>query len=268
MSTLSVMVFTRDGPRHAYFAHALSSRSRVVAVVQESGMHWTWRNVVDTFRPDRLHRRTWRWLRENDRRAASEEARFFFGETEPVRSGAARVLRATSINDARVVRLAVDLAPDLIGVFGTTLIRGELLSRGRLGIVNLHGGIAPRYRGSDSIFWALYNDEPDQVGCTLHFLDRGIDTGPLIAHVRPEVRDGDDERTLCRRAYRDAIAAFQELLDRMERGERFGQPQGEKGRLYSLRDRGWRHDRNLAERLRRGLLRGVQLPPRVTWYPA
>ncbi len=177
------------------------------------------------------------------------------------------MLRVTSVNDPLVVRLADDLSPDLIAVFGTTLIRGDLLSRGRLGLVNLHGGLSPRYRGTDCTFWALYNDEPDQIGCTLHFIDRGIDTGPLVAHVRPEVRDGDNELTLFWRAIREGTEAFQELLARMEQGERFGQPQRDKGRLYRVRDRSWRHERDLAERLRRGMLRGIQLPSRVSWYP-
>ena len=268
MNRLSVMVLCRQSAQHIYFANALSRTNRVVAIVQEAGMHWTTRNVVDTLRPDNLYRRIWRWLRDRRRHAAGTEARFFFGESKPVLSGVTRVLRVTSINDPMVVRLAADLSPDLIVVFGTTVIRGDLLTQGRLGLVNLHGGLSPRYRGTDCTFWALYNDEPDQIGCTLHFIDRGIDTGPLVAHVRPDVRDGDNEHTLFWRAVRDGTEAFQELLARMEKGERFGQPQRDKGRLYRVRDRGWRHERDLAERLRRGMLRGIRLPPRVTWYTA
>ena len=95
------------------------------------------------------------------------------------------------------------LNPDLIAVFGTSLIRGPLLGMGRLGIVNLHGGLSPEYRGADCTFWALYNGEPDKVGCTIHFIDKGIDTGNLIAHVSPAVKPGDDELTLFWRAVKD-----------------------------------------------------------------
>ena len=66
--------------------------------------------------------------------------------------------------------------PDAIAVFGTSLIRGPLLAMGRLGLFNLHGGLSPRYRGADCTFWALYNGEPENVGCTLHRIDAGIDT--------------------------------------------------------------------------------------------
>ena len=269
MNRLSVMVLTRGDPQHRYFANALSGTGRVVAIVAESGMHWTARNVARTVRPDDLSRKIRGWLRDRGRGARKREVAFFFGDSEPVLSRAPRVLRVTSIDDPRVVQLAGELSPDLIAVFGTTMIRGELLDRAGSVLVNLHGGVAPRYRGTDSTFWALYNGEPEQIGCTLHFLDRGIDTGPLIAHVRPEVAgDDDDELTLFWRAIRDATAAFVELLGRMEQGERFGRPQPDKGRLYRFRDRRWRHDRELSQRLRGGMLRGVHLPPRVSWYTA
>ena len=53
------------------------------------------------------------------------------------------------INHPEVMELARKLKPDLICVFGTSLIRGELLQEGRLGMVNLHGGLSPEYRGAD-----------------------------------------------------------------------------------------------------------------------
>src|SRR5947207_1183978 len=99
-------------------------------------------------------------------------------------------------------------------------------------------GRSPRYRGADCTFWALYNGEPEQVGCTLHRIDAGIDTGTLIAHVRPEVRESDDELTLFWRGIRDSAEVYVEMLSRLERGETLGQPQSEKGTLYQVRQRG------------------------------
>src|SRR5262249_55979957 len=145
------------------------------------------------------------------------------------------VVEVSHINHPDVVALADRHDPDLIAVFGTSLIRGPLLKKGRLGMVNLHGGLSPHYRGADCTFWALYNGEPEQVGCTLHFIDAGIDTGNLIAHVCPEVREGDDELTLFWRAVRDGAEVYAELFDRLARGERFGQSQPGAGRLYQVK---------------------------------
>ena len=57
----------------------------------------------------------------------------------------------------------------------------------------------------------------------------------LIAHICPEVREGDDELTLFWRAVRDSADVYVEMLERLERGERLGQPQREKGRLYQVK---------------------------------
>jgi methionyl-tRNA formyltransferase len=178
------------------------------------------------------------------------------------------LLEVPNINHPDVVALEGRLQPDVIAVFGTSLIHGPLLSSGRLGIFNLHGGLSPKYRGADCTFWALFNGEPDQVGCTLHRIDNGIDTGTLIAHICPEVDEGDGELTLFWRGVRDSAEVYAEMLERLARGERVGEPQREWGRLYQVKDRTWRAERQLAARMRDGLLRGLHLPARVRWFGA
>jgi methionyl-tRNA formyltransferase len=112
----------------------------------------------------------------------------------------------------------------------------------------------------------LYHGEPEKVGCTLHFIDAGIDTGQLIAHICPEVKEGDTELPLFWRAVRDSAEIYAEALDRLERGEPLGQHQPHKGRLYQVKDRGLRHERLLERKLHDGMLRGVHLPRRVRWF--
>jgi hypothetical protein len=268
MSSLSVLILCGRSPRHLYVANRLCEGARVLAIVQETGTRWSTRKVLRLLRPAHLWRKGWRWLRDRRRYLGDAEGRFFFGATP------SRLLRedlrveVPHVDHPEVVALAERLRPDVIAVFGTSLIRGPLLGYGRLGIFNLHGGLSPHYRGADCTFWALYNGEPAQVGCTLHRIDAGIDTGALVAHVSPEVGEGDDELTLFWRGVRDAAEAYVELLDRLERGESLGERQPVKGRLYQVKDRGWREERELAKRMHEGLLHGVALGPRVRWYPS
>jgi methionyl-tRNA formyltransferase len=249
-------------------ANRLCESARPLAIVQESGTEWSVRKVLRLLRPDNLWRKAWRWLRDRRRYAGGGEARFFFGDAEPRLERSDLRVEVPHVNHPDVAALADRLRPDVIAVFGTSLIRGPLLERGRLGIFNLHGGLSPRYRGADCTFWALYNGEPDQVGCTLHRIDSGIDTGTLVAHIRPEVREGDDELTLFWRGVRDSANVYAEMLERLERGEALGEPQAEKGTLYQVRQRGWREERRFAEKMGDGLLRGVRLPARVQWFTA
>ena len=266
MDELSIMVLCGRSPRHLYVANRLCRAANVVAIVQETGSHLTFKKVLNILHPNNFVRKAWRWLRERRRDMTGNEGQFFFGDVVPSLDRPDLVISVPHINDPEVVRLADRLQPDLIAVFGTSLIRGPLLTRGRLGVVNLHGGLSPEYRGADCTFWALYNEEPEKVGCTLHFIDAGIDSGRLIAHICPEVHDGDDELTLFWRGVCDSAEAYAELLDRLGHGESFGKAQAGKGRLYQVKDRRRQHERYVAARLEDGLLKGVHLPKRLQWF--
>jgi methionyl-tRNA formyltransferase len=266
MSKLSVLILCGRSPRHLYVANRLCKDADPVAIVQETGTQWSAKKAVRRLRRGGLWPKAWRLLRDRYRLSRKDEARFFFG-TQPARLVRPDLLvEVPHINHPDLAALAGRLHPDVIAVFGTSLIRGPLLDSGRLGIFNLHGGLSPRYRGADCTFWALHNGEPDQVGCTLHAIDDGIDTGKLVAHICPEVGEGDDELTLFWRAVRDGAEVYVDLLERLARGERVGQPQQDRGRLYQVKDRTWRAERQLAAQMRNGMLRGLHLPSRVRWF--
>jgi len=264
MPELSVMILCGRSPRHLYVANRLCRAAKPLAIVHETGGQWTGKKLLQLANPANAWRKGWRWLRDRRRYAGGGEARFFFGAETPRLDRPNLVFEVPHINDPRVTELADRLQPDLVAVFGTSLIRAPLLGKGRLGMVNLHGGLSPEYRGADCTFWALYNGEPEKVGCTIHYIDAGIDTGRLIAHIRPPVHPGDDELTLFWRAVKESAEVYAELLDRLARGERLGQVQPGKGRLYQVKDRGWREERALAARTPT-IIRS-DLPLRVQWF--
>ena len=80
------------------------------------------------------------------------------------------------------------------------------------------------------------------------------------------MKPGDDELTLFWRAVQDSAEVYAELFERLARGERFGQSQPGKGRLYQVKDRGLRHERELERKLAAGMLDRATLPKRVTWF--
>ena len=47
-----------------------------------------------------------------------------------------------------------------------------------LGVINIHPGLLPFYRGCTAVEWSILND--DKVSNTAHFIDSGFDTGPII----------------------------------------------------------------------------------------
>ena len=72
------------------------------------------------------------------------------------------------------------VSPDLIWVNSYSMIlRDDLLACARLGGINIHSALLPRNRGCNPIQWAILNGE-FETGVTLHEIDSGLDTGPII----------------------------------------------------------------------------------------
>ena len=95
----------------------------------------------------------------------------------------ARELKAP--NSPAGLQLLADCEPDLIvSIRYRRILRDDAIAIPRHGILNLHSGILPDYRGVMATFWAMLNEEPE-IGATLHrIVDSGIDTGPVIGISR------------------------------------------------------------------------------------
>jgi Formyl transferase len=75
------------------------------------------------------------------------------------------------------------LRPDLGLVFACYRLRHSLFSIPRLGTLNLHLGRAPEFRGSSPGFYELLEGVPE-VGVTVHRVDDGLDSGPILLQGR------------------------------------------------------------------------------------
>lgn len=95
------------------------------------------------------------------------------------------VQRVESINDPSVIDLLQKTQPELVVVLGTSILKEPVLAAAPC-FVNLHAGITPMYRGAHGQFWAVLNRDFGNVGVTLHFVDKGIDTGAIVKQGRFE----------------------------------------------------------------------------------
>jgi phosphoribosylglycinamide formyltransferase-1 len=98
--------------------------------------------------------------------------------------------------DAAIAEATAQHAPDLIVSEGFMKILGPaFLSRFLGRVVNTHPALLPAFPGAHAVPEAL--DYGVRVtGCTVHLVDAGVDTGPILAQQAVEVLDADDEQTL------------------------------------------------------------------------
>lgn len=99
-------------------------------------------------------------------------------------------LQTDNINSAEAQAFIARFTPDLIlSVFFSRIIKPPVLALPRLGCLNLHPGFLPDYKGAMNYFWVLRNGE-DRVGVSVHWMNEGIDTGPLLARRTVRLRPG------------------------------------------------------------------------------
>ena len=85
-----------------------------------------------------------------------------------------------SHNSPEVARFVRDKKTSLLINAGTPRILGQkVLSSPERGVLNIHPGELPYYRGCTVLEWAIYND--DRAGNTVHFMSVGIDEGPIVS---------------------------------------------------------------------------------------
>lgn len=85
-----------------------------------------------------------------------------------------------SLKKPEVIQAIKDIDPDLIVViaYGRILPK-EILEIPRLGCINIHGSLLPKYRGAAPVQWSVINGEK-YAGVTSMFMDEGLDTGNMI----------------------------------------------------------------------------------------
>lgn len=227
---MKAIVLTSTFRRHVFVANTVARECELAGVWQE----------VKSFKPERYaHDAADEAVIQHHFAARDDsEERYFSDDTEVRLEPGTLCRRVTSggCNDPSEVALMTAARPDVVLVFGTGILRDPFLSAFAGKIINIHLGLSPYYRGAGTNFWPLVNREPEYVGATIHYLDAGIDTGPILAHVRPDIGRTDGPHDL---GNKTIVAAAEGLL-RAARAHVAGTarafPQWQGGRLYQRKD--------------------------------
>lgn len=132
-----------------------------------------------------------------------------------------RGVEKRSGHEARILRILEDARPDLVCLAGyMRVLSPGFVARWPGRILNIHPSLLPRFSGLSPQRRALESGERES-GCTVHVVDEGVDTGPVVLQRRVPIEPGDTVETLSARilaqeheAYPEAIVRVLEGLDR------------------------------------------------------
>lgn len=92
-----------------------------------------------------------------------------------------------SINNQKSIELLKSYKPDLlVSILGNQIFKSEVIKLAPQGCINLHTSLLPKYRGLMPTFWVMKNEER-YTGVSVFFVDKGIDTGPIIVQKKVEI---------------------------------------------------------------------------------
>jgi methionyl-tRNA formyltransferase len=120
----------------------------------------------------------------------------------------------TNVNSSALIDNIVAFEPDvIITVLGNQLFKKKIIVVPKKCFINLHSSLLPLYRGLLPSFWVLKNNE-ECTGVTVHIIDEGIDTGPIITQKRLRI-NRMSQQELIRNSKILGMEAILETLDKI-----------------------------------------------------
>jgi len=142
------------------------------------------------------------------------------------------VVQPVSLKKPEVVKQLAELHPDVIVVaaFGQILPQSVLDIPG-YGCINIHPSLLPRFRGASPVAAAILAGD-EFTGVSLMLMDRGLDTGPILARAQIPISTQDTTGSLAAKLSLIAAHLLQDVLVHWSRGELTPQPQNEAEASY------------------------------------
>ena len=219
---MRAVILTASGTEHSYVSNALIATlgDRVIGVVLESRQA-SIRSAL----------RRYGILRVCERIATKVERRLFnhsgrqaraledvLGAVERRWPSSIPIYASSSLNSPETRTLLTGLAPTHLFVYGTGIV-GAGTTRLAQRALNLHTGLSPWYRGSDTEFWPLYCGEPHMVGVTVHEVAPAVDGGSIYARASVQLEPGDDPFLAFARCVKVGAVLYAETAGRLGSGE-------------------------------------------------
>ena len=143
------------------------------------------------------------------------------------------VAQPVSLKETKVVAQLAGFHPDIIVVaaFGQILPQ-SVLDIPSYGCINVHPSLLPKFRGASPVAAAILAGD-EFTGVSIMLMDKGLDTGPILARVQIPISTQDTTGSLTGKLSQIAARLLQEILVQWLRGEPIPRPQNDAEATYS-----------------------------------
>lgn len=143
-------------------------------------------------------------------------------------------LQPKKLNSLKVLSSVKQINPDIVLSLQNNMIFNEEWIRymdERLGIVNVHYAPLPKYGGYWPEMWAIWNKEKE-FAVTMHYVDKGVDAGPIISQVFFEIDAYETRKSLYEKSTKYCFSMLKENLSSILEDKIVGTKQDQTLRTY------------------------------------
>lgn len=143
------------------------------------------------------------------------------------------VYQPLKMRDGEALKIVQELQPELtvVAAYGKILPK-EILDAPKLGSINVHASILPKYRGAAPINWAILNDEPE-TGVSIMYMAEKLDAGDVLHVLTTSIGKDEALPSLWARMSELGAQALSETITMLENGTAVRKPQDESQTTYA-----------------------------------
>lgn len=140
------------------------------------------------------------------------------------------------LTEKEELKLIEPMKPDIIVSCGFRhIVPSDIRHIPPGGCINIHSSYLPYNRGANPNVWSIIENTP--AGVCVHFMDDGVDTGPIIARREVKVSFSDNAKDLYRKLEDAQVELFQEVWEQLKQGTVKSVTQSkDEGTLHAVKD--------------------------------
>ncbi|MCP4769447.1 MAG: hypothetical protein GY875_24725 [Gammaproteobacteria bacterium] len=129
------------------------------------------------------------------------------------------VMQTRDVNVASTIEFVQGCQPDLlVSAYFSQILKSEIIQLAHFGVLNIHPGWLPSYRGAMAYFWVLHNGS-DRGGVTVHWIDEGIDSGEILERRSFPIPDNATQETVLMLTAVIGTRLLQRVIERLQNGQ-------------------------------------------------
>ncbi len=261
---MTIILLTRDDLEHCYVANKLADACPLSAIVVDKGKPSSkikrYRSLLRRYTASQLFskflsRAISICCRDKTRRR--REICQVLGPDNCLRHlHTDKIIYVNGLNTAAAFETIKDLNPDVILIYGTSVVSDSVLNLAHHTSLNMHTGMSPYYRGSACAFWPLYYEQLDMLGATVHQCTSEIDGGLIYEVARAKLAPDDGLFAVFARTVQVGTQLYIKTVQSLLQGNLQGYKQHlHLGREYRTAMKSWRRELVVRIKIRKGLVR-------------